>query len=210
MQSDSRGDTLKRITKAALGGLAGCALVLCGTLAANGESQVTTQSFSGALTDLDTDDTDGYLTTGVFDSATALLKVNQTPTGTAFSLRVKGIDLTAEGSEYGAHLHTGRCVYNAQSLTGPHFRLPPDTLPTAATEVWFDLAPNEEGVAFDQTWTSLVPQDQEYLLGAVTVPVDGIMSIVIHANPNPQNGAAGNKEACLPLSVPDWGPAPTE
>jgi hypothetical protein len=194
---------LKRITKAALGGLAGCALVLGGTLAANGESQVITQSFSGALTDLDTDDDNDYVTTGVFDSATALLKVNETPTGTALSLRVKGIDLTAEGSEYGAHLHTGLCVDNTQILTGPHFRLP-DTPPTAATEVWFDLAPNEEGVAFDQTWTTFVPEDQEYLLAGVPVPVDGIMSIVIHANPNPQNGAAGNKEACLQLSVPDW------
>ena len=36
MQSDSRGDTVRRITKAALGGLAGCALVLGGTQAASG------------------------------------------------------------------------------------------------------------------------------------------------------------------------------
>jgi hypothetical protein len=44
----------------------------------------------------------------------------------------------------------------------------------------------------------------------VPVDPDGIMSVVVHvASTNPDTGAAGTRQACFPLSVPQWVPAPT-
>jgi hypothetical protein len=65
---------------------------------------------------------------------------------------------------------------------------PPEASPR--TEVWFDLVPDEKGVAYDQTTVSFVPVD-----------VDGKMSVVIHEGPA---DALSKKQSCFPLSVPQW------
>src|SRR5688572_5711773 len=114
MQSDSRGDTLRRITKAALGGLAGCALVLGGTQLAGGETLLQ-QVFPGWLTDLEADDLGpptpaeplGQPMTGAFDSAKAKLKVTERSDGdTTFTIEVRDIDPDFANRTFGAHLHT--------------------------------------------------------------------------------------------------------
>jgi hypothetical protein len=79
MQSDSRGDTLKRITKAALGGLAGCALVLGGTQAATSAVEYFPYP-EEELVDLPAP--------GPFDGASATMRLKVSGTGTNFKLEV--------------------------------------------------------------------------------------------------------------------------
>ena len=143
--------------------------------------------------------------TGAFDTAQASLKVDDTSGGgTVFSIRVKNIDLSFAGRTFGSHLHTGTCHENGSStsVTGPHYQHPDPELTTIPQkEVWFELVPNEEGIAVDRTVVPFVPKDE------------GVMSIVIHEDPtNPTTGAAGDKEVCLPLDVtttfPDIEPSP--
>src|SRR5215211_441881 len=83
--SDSRGDTLRRITKAALGGVAGCALVLGGTQAASG---VLWETFREQSENLLVD------SGGPFDYAKATLKIAVDVEGdrTTFNLDLTKID----------------------------------------------------------------------------------------------------------------------
>jgi len=189
---------VNRITKAALGGIAGCALVLGGTQAAIGDS--IRQFFSGKVFDLDSAGARAG-TTGAFDSAKALLKMTETSEGsTTLWLRVKGIDVDFAGKTFGSHLHTGVCDPTAEdpyNAVGPHFKLPLDPenqsqAPLREREVWFDLIPNEDGVAVDKSLVPVVPWDLD----------DGVMSIVIHAQATDEGtGLAGSKEVCLPVDV---------
>jgi hypothetical protein len=190
------GEHMRRITKAALGGIAGCALILGATQAATGEAPVTTYTYAGDLVDLQlTED-------GPFDDAQATLRVILTPAGSTWKLRVRGIDETAIAQEYGAHLHVGECVegdedgglalahYNTEVAAGK-----PKVVSTK-TEVWFELVPDEQGLAEYQAAVPFVPVDP-----------DGVMSIVIHEEPtNDTTGGAGDREACLPLDVSAWAP----
>jgi hypothetical protein len=188
MQSDSRGDTLRRITKAALGGLAGCALVLGGTQFAAG-SLVGTYKFEND----DLKDPEATLANdGAFDGAKARVKiVETTEPSTTFTLRVTGIDTAAEGQAFAAHLHIGPC-----GNTGGHYQNDPDGGITAANEVWFSVVPDTDGTALSETTAKFVPDDAKYL-DPLLVP--GKMSIVIH-----KNVAPFAKQACYPLSVPQW------
>ena len=167
---------MRRITKAALGSIAGCTLVLGATQVASGEAGVGTYTFAGPLTDLNTSK---Y---SVFDSGKAILKIAETAEGTTYSLRVKGIDSTAFGTEYHSHLHVGPCIEDDPLAAGGHYN---DTggAATDLTEVWFELAPSEDGVALSETSVSFVPSDFHG---------DQVMSVVIH-------GLDGGREACLPL-----------
>jgi Cu/Zn superoxide dismutase len=189
---------VRRITKAALGGIAGCALVLGGTQLASGETLLQ-QVFPGWLADLDLDNkhTDGTDLTGAFDSAKAKLKVIETSESeTTFSLEVRDIN-GYEGQEFGSHLHTGPCVEGKPGDASGHYTNPDlnTTLPLEEREVWFKVIP-ENGVATYQTVVNYVPEDPDG---------NGIMSIVIHRDPtNPDSGGAGPREVCLPL-VTTWG-----
>ena len=189
---------MRRITKAAIGGLAVCALALGGTQVASGS--LLKQLFSGALVDLDTDGPALPVTTGAFDSAKASVKVTDTSGGgTAFSIRVKGIDLAFAGQTFVSHLHTGSCAVEYPGGAGGHYQhADPDLTNLREKEVWFDIVPNEEGVAVDRTVVPFVPKD-------INNGVDGgVMSIVIHAKAtDPKTGAAGAREVCLPLEVDD-------
>jgi len=187
---------MRRITKAALGGLAGCALILGATQAAGGALPATTYTYAGALTDLQASD-------GPFDLATALLRITETTDGTTFSIQIAGIDTSAEGQEFGAHLHSGPCVEGNGGMAGPHYNT--DLLAGARlkkaeispeTEMWFELVPNGAGMAVDETNVPFVPVDS-----------DGVMSIVIHAeDTDKETGLAGPRQACIPLLVPQWIP----
>jgi Cu/Zn superoxide dismutase len=195
---------LRRITKAALGGLAGCALVLGGTQLASGETLLQ-EVFPGWLTDLDTDDTNTTATTGAFDSAKAKLKVIESTDGsTTFSLEVRDIDPSFAYRTFGSHLHTASCEPGNPTAAGGHYTnkdLDP-LLPLEEREVWFTVVPDEYGVAADQTVVTYVPKDLD--------GDGGIMSIVIHRDPTNTDpllgvvGAAGPREVCLPLET-TWG-----
>jgi hypothetical protein len=214
------GGTVKRITKAVLGGLAGSALVLGGTQAASAALEAKF-SFRDALTDL-------LETPGPFDSAKARITIAERTDGsTTFRIRVRGIDPSIEGATLGSHLHTGKCVEGdfgdpdaevpaiPGGQAGPHYnhdvvvggkKLPaegvaPEDIARIGpeTEVWFNLTANAAGVAFDETTVPFVPVDP-----------DGVMAVVVHVGPtNPLTGAASTRQACFPLSVPQWVPAPT-
>ena len=195
---------MRRITKAALGSLAGGAAILAGTQLAGGASGA--YEFSGALVDLQLSDSDGPL-----DEGQARVTIVETADSTQFSIRVTGINLDY-GDRVGAHLHTGPCVEGNGAAAGPHYNAdvlagvkPHKVEISPATEVWFELVPEVElpddsGRAYDVTTVPFVPVDS-----------DGIMSIVIHVSQtDPTTGAAGARQACFPLSVPQWVPAPAE
>ncbi|HEY9468490.1 MAG TPA: hypothetical protein VIQ76_02635 [Propionibacteriaceae bacterium] len=179
---------MRRLTKAVLGGLAGSALVLGGTQAASAALEAKF-SFRDALTDL-------LEAPGPFDSAKAKITVAESTNGsTTFRIHVRGIGPSAvpEGG-YGAHLHVNSC--DDPAGPGGHYQNNPTAGANRTNEVWFDLVPDEDGVAKDQTTVAFVPLD-----------VDGKMSVVIHVG-NALTG--GTKQACFPLSVPQWIPAATE
>jgi hypothetical protein len=192
---------LRRITKAALGGVAGCALVLGGTQLASGLDNLRILEDARVL------HADKML-----DDAKANITINKGTDSTAFSIRVTGIDVSGiDFSEpvlpLGSHLHIGKCVKGNLGGTdaGPHYNhdvhfyhkffptagLLPVAEVSPDTEVWFDLVPDEGGMAYDQTTVPFVPVDS-----------DGVMSVVVHVDPtNPDTGAAGARQACFPLDV---------
>jgi superoxide dismutase, Cu-Zn family len=196
---------LRRITKAALGGLASSALVLGGTQVASGALSMDTYNYPS------TDLGDYQESPGPFDSAAAELRVLVTPAGSTFKLTVSGVDPSVAPSEYGAHLHTGICVdgdyaipkkdrvagwqalghYNHDVVLG---NSPIEISPK--TEVWFDLISEADGTVTYQAVVPFLPVDP-----------DGVMSVVVHALPtNPDTGGAGPRQACMPLDVSEWAP----
>jgi hypothetical protein len=224
---------LRRITKAALGGVASCALVLGGTGVA-----------SGALLDflkVHRDSNDVNTSYATLDAAKAKITIDKgTDNTTTFSVRITGIDVsgvdfTQPVKPLGSHLHIGKCEegdigtatpstvpggkalahYNhdvhyygkafPKTLSDGTLELPSDTVAaiTDDTEVWFEFVPDEEGMAYDKTTVPFVPVDS-----------DGDMAVVVHVDPtNPVTGGAGQRQVCFPLSVSgifDPPPAPTE
>jgi Cu/Zn superoxide dismutase len=187
---------LRRITKAALGGVASCALIVGGTQVATG-SLVEDYEYSGPLLDLSAAE-------GPLEGATATLQIKQNlEDGTEFNLSLENIDPSAAGMEFGSHLHIGPCVAGAPLDAKGHYNhddallLPRQAL--HKTEVWWDLVPNAHGDANDDTSVPFVPLD--------SLHTPGVMSVVIHVLPTDhQTGGAGDRQACLPLSVPQWDP----
>jgi Cu/Zn superoxide dismutase len=196
---------LRRITKAAFGGVAGCALVLGGT-----------QLASGVLSTIFRDQSENLLaTSGPFDYAKATTTITVDGNYTTFKIDLTKIDpsIATPPRTLGAHLHTGPCIEADGNSAGPHYNHEVVTknksLPTGektygytaevsdSTEVWFDLIPTYEGTATDETTVPFVPVDP-----------DGIMSVVVHVRetntaygvPFPGvAGSAGTRQACFPL-----------
>ena len=198
---------MRRSTKAAFGCLVGGALILAGTQAAGG-------ALSGILKMHG--DSGDFLTSAAqpLDAAKAKITITEGTGSTTFAIRVTGIDPTIAGETLGSHLHIGPCVEGdagppiAGVQAGPHYnhdvalgntpiRISPET------EVWFALVPDEEGMAYDSTTVPFVPIDAD------PAYVPGVMSVVVHVLPtNPLTGAAGARQACFPVEVPQWASAP--
>jgi hypothetical protein len=181
---------LRRIAKAALGGLAGCALVLGGTQVASGTESLI-YKFREDLTDFISDKP------GPFDSARAKTTITETAEGgTTFEVRVTGIDPRVAGRTFGGHLHIGPCD---TAFNGGHYRhdttleLPDLAMPP--NELWFNFTPDEDGMAYDLQTAQWVPVD-----------LDGQMSIVVHEGTAEQPTSSSAKQACFPLAVPQWIP----
>jgi Cu/Zn superoxide dismutase len=209
---------VRRITKAALGGLAGCALVVGGTGVASGELLDFLKVHRNS-NDVNT----SYAT---LDAAKAKITIdNGTDNTTTFSVRITGIDVSEVDfsqpvKPLGSHLHIGKCeegdfgnsTASPGGKAGPHYNHdvhyyrkafpqlvngvlepPSDTVAaiTDDTEVWFEFVPDEEGMAYDKTTVPFVPVDS-----------DGDMAVVVHVDPtNPVTGGAGQRQVCFPLSV---------
>jgi hypothetical protein len=193
---------VRRITKAALGGVAGCALALGGT-----------QVASGVLSTIFREQSENLLATSL-NLAKATITISQEGTSTTFRIDLTKIDSSEEDKMLGSHLHTGPCVEEQGTAAGPHYnhdvvannkRFPvPGELKTygytaevsSSTEVWFDLMV-EEGNASDETTVPFVPVDP-----------DGVMSVVVHEKAtDPTTGLAGIRQACFPLDVSGVFPA---
>jgi hypothetical protein len=188
---------VRRITKAALGGIAGCTLVLGGTQAANSESSnVIYSSLDQQLTDLRPD------FSGPLDGASATLRIIASPDeGIGFKVRVEGIDTSVVNPEgFGAHLHVGPCSPRlpipgtnpekyTDDTTGGHYTVPGEKV-SSDSEVWLSFLPRD--TATYETWALFEIED-------TTTP--GVMSIVLHRDPTAPDGVAGPREACLPVAV---------
>jgi Cu/Zn superoxide dismutase len=200
---------LRRITKAALGGLAGCALVLGGTQVASGALSAILKIHEEA---------DNLLAPTVtvrpLESAKTKITIvegtdSEGRENTTFSIRVTGIGPSGQSKILGSHLHVGECVegsgltahdhYNSQIAAGVPKA---EAVISRDTEVWFDLVADEEGMAYDQTTVPFVPVDSELTDPSGT---PGVMSVVVHVQEtNPDTGLAGARQACFPLLVPQW------
>jgi Cu/Zn superoxide dismutase len=176
------GETVRRITKAALGGLAGCALLVGVTQAANGDSPILEYKSWGNLVPL-------QQPSAFSNASVSLLRIRQAPEATNFKLTVRDINTSMANPVHGAHLHVGACTGDP-SATGGHFQHEPAIGATPENEVWFDLVPNDDGIATDSTTVPFIPTDN-----------DGVMSIVIHAAPAATPGALSPKLACFTLLV---------
>jgi hypothetical protein len=178
---------MRRITKAALGGLAGCALIVGATQAANGEPPIEYVS-SGVLVPL------VPLTENApfKDASVRLLRIREASAATNFKLTVEGINPLTANSVHGAHLHVGGCA-----TPGPHYHDGSDLEATPQNEVWFDLVTNDHGDATDSTTVSFIPVDND--------ATAGVMSVVIHAKSAATPALDSPKLACFELRV-DNGP----
>jgi Cu/Zn superoxide dismutase len=192
---------LRRITKAALGGVAGCALALGGTQVASGVlSTIFREQSENLLTDPEA--------AKPFDMAKATITIAVDGNSTTFNLDLTKVDPSIAGKPLGSHLHTGPCVEGSGTSAGPHYnhevvtrnkvfpalgqKITGRTAEVSPnTEVWFDLIPDAGGNASDETTVPFVPVDP-----------DGVMSVVVHElATNPTTGGAGPRQACFPLSV---------
>ena len=134
-----------------------------------------------------------YATTvaGPFDDAYATATIHRRSRSSTVTFDVRGIDRSAVGTSYGAHLHVGPCVpdngaaalghYNTDVLAG---RTPPRVDRT--TEVWLDFTVTRKGKGSAVARVPFVPQP-------------GNRAIVIHAEETHPDGTAGARLACLPL-----------
>jgi hypothetical protein len=129
---------------------------------------------------------------GPLDGAHAVLVMVSHDGHTGVRLNLYGIDRSAAGRTFGAHLHVGPCVAGNGAAAGPHYntdvlagRVPPRVDET--TEVWLDFTVTPGGTGHA---SARVP----------FVPAPGERSIVIHQEPTDDHGVAGPRLACLPVS----------
>ncbi len=129
---------------------------------------------------------------GPFDHARARLVMVQRHGRSQVILKVQGIDRSVAGRDFGAHLHAGPCVTGNGAAAGPHYnsdtvagRVPPRV--NATTEVWLDFTVTRAGTGFSITRIPFTP-------------LPGNRAVVIHEMPTDHHGAAGPRQACLPVS----------
>jgi Cu/Zn superoxide dismutase len=167
----------RRTTSAAA---AAAALLLgSGAVASAAPAQV----FRGGLVDL------SVATADPFAGASAQLVMAPNGKGTVLRLRVRGIDPTASGQTFGAHLHVGPCVAGDGAAAGPHYNVSTAVPPVVSdqTEVWLDFTVAADGTGASDTQVPFVPSP-------------GDRADVIHAEPTSPAGTAGARLVCLPVA----------
>jgi len=125
-------------------------------------------------------------TANATDGASADLWAAVTDGSTAFRVYFSGLDPAAAGSTFGVHIHVGPCVAGNPTAAGAHYNIggPPST----STEVWLDFTVRAGGYGYSTTTVPFV------------IPAGGAKSMVVHALPTAPTGAAGARQACLPVS----------
>jgi len=151
-------------------------------------SSMTWAYSSDDLSDLST------ATPDVFDGAKATAFMMSVNGESTFRLHVRGIDKSAVGNKYPAHLHEGPCVAGEGVAAGGHYNaqkeegLPDPYLVNGDTEVHLDFTVSSQRSA---RVVAVVP----------FVPKPGDRSIVIHSNQPPVAPATPARWACLPLHI---------
>jgi hypothetical protein len=108
-------------------------------------------------------------------------------------LHLSGLDRSAAGRTFGAHVHTGACVAGNGPAAGPHYNHHVATGITPVefseeTEVWLDFTVTPAGTA---SAIARVP---------FVIPTGAAGAIVLHQDETaPGTGVAGPRLACLPL-----------
>jgi Cu/Zn superoxide dismutase len=129
-------------------------------------------------------------TTDPIDGASARMLAVRTAGRTVTILNLRGLDRSAAGRTFGAHVHTGPCVPGDAVAAGPHFNVdvylgvnPPEV--SARTEIWLDFTVSRDGGGHA---ISMVP---------FAVPSGAARSIVVHELPTNPAGVAGPRLACI-------------
>jgi hypothetical protein len=152
---------------------------------------------SDDLSDLSTATPEVFDDADVFDGARATAFMMSVNGESTFRLQIRGIDKSAVGNKYPAHLHEGPCVAGAGAAAGGHYNnqkeegFPAPYLVNGETEVHLDFT---------------VSSQKSVRVVAVVpfVPKPGDRSIVIHSNQPPVAPATSPARwACLPLHIKD-------
>jgi Cu/Zn superoxide dismutase len=101
-------------------------------------------------------------------------------------LILRGLNPASVGTTFGAHVHVGPCVAGDGLAAGPHYNTGGAASPE--TEVWLDFTVRAGGYAVARTTVPFV------------IEPGTARSVVIHALPTAPSGAAGARQACLPVS----------
>lgn len=126
-------------------------------------------------------------TANATDGATATFWAVQGGGESTHVLIVRGLNPASAGTTFGAHVHVGPCVAGNGAAAGPHYNS--DGGPaTTENEVWLDFTVRAGGYAVARTTVPFVIE-----------PGDA-QSVVIHALPTAPGGAAGARQACLPVA----------
>ena len=152
-----------------------------GSAAAPGDVRGTTLVFQSPLSDLQT------ATSEPLEGATGTLRMTLGQSRSAFVLKISGVDRSAAGTTYGAHLHSGPCVPGDGAAAGPHYNSANPPVIDDRHEVWLDFTVARDGSGRS---TAVVP----------FVPVHGARSVVVHEMATDHHtGAAGARLACFPV-----------
>jgi Cu/Zn superoxide dismutase len=193
-----KGEIVARYRKTAIAALAASALILTTSAASAREvnlndiggeafkaSSMSWAYFRGGLTDYTT------TTPNIFEGARATAMMMGLNGESTFTLNIRGIDESAVGNEYPAHLHVGPCDANDPSAAGGHYNTDviagigsPEV--SEKTEVHLDFTVRETGTARVVVRVPFVP---------TVAPEGGSRSIVIHSS------ETSTRLACLPLDI---------
>jgi hypothetical protein len=125
-------------------------------------------------------------TANATDGASAQLWVVALGGSTTFRAFFTGLNPAAAGTTFGAHIHVGPCVAGSPAAALGHYNAGGPASPL--TEVWLDFTVLPGGYAYS---TTTVP---------FTIEPGAAQSLVVHALPTAAGGAAGARQACLPVA----------
>jgi Cu/Zn superoxide dismutase len=125
-------------------------------------------------------------TANATDGASAELWAVASGGSTAFRVLFTGLNPAAAGTTFGVHIHVGPCIAGNPTAALGHYNT--GGTPSTTTEVWLDFTVRAGGYGYA---TTTVP---------FTIAPGAAQSLVIHALPTAPGGAAGARQACLPVS----------
>jgi Cu/Zn superoxide dismutase len=169
-----------------VGAIGTLAVSLASAEAASGQSFTQLPVFAGgSLRDLQP------ASSNPTDAAQATLIAVPAGDSTLFFLFVRGLDPSAAGSTFGAHIHVGPCVPGNGAAAGPHYNTTGGAVITPETEVWLDFTVLPGGFGFATTTVPFV------------IEPGTAQSLVVHQLPTQADGGnpgfAGARIACLPV-----------